>query len=285
MVDIGGGARLWTVTEGAGRPVVWCHGGPGDTDNLEPVTAMIADLTRVHRYEQRSCGRSSGGPPFTMARSVADLNALRRHWGYERWTVAGHSFGAALALAYALEHPERTEAVIYLSCVVRLAGQPDWYEQYRQARLERIPEEKRSRFLGLRRLRQDGLLTPALKDEIRSLVVPTDFGDAGVAARMEVPLRAHLAGVNWAVNRELGEDFTRYFVAPQRRDGLSDLDIPVLLVHGTEDPRPLAAVEALAAELRHPLMVALGGVGHFPYWESPDALRPVLRDFLASPAG
>ena len=150
IVALDDGARLWTVTEGEGRPVVLCHGGPGGTDGLAPVAAMVADVARVHRYEQRACGRSTGGPPFTMARWVDDLEALRRHWGHERWIVAGHSFGAAVALAYALAHPERAEAVIYLSCVVRLDGQPDWYEQYRQARLERMPPQVRRRLLELR---------------------------------------------------------------------------------------------------------------------------------------
>src|ERR671922_2421357 len=121
-VEVDDGARLWTVTEGDGRPVALCHGGPGGTDTLAPLARLLVDGCRVHRYEQRACGRSSGGRPFTMRRWVADLDALRRHGGHRRWVVVGHSFGAAVALAYALEHPDRTEAIVYLSCVVRLEG-------------------------------------------------------------------------------------------------------------------------------------------------------------------
>jgi pimeloyl-ACP methyl ester carboxylesterase len=119
------GAGLHAVTEGRGRPLVLCHGGPGGADTLGPLAALVTDIALVHRYDQCACGRSDGGPPFTMARWVADLDALRRHWGHRCWVVGGHSFGAALAIAYALEHPERTEAVIYVSCIVRLHGQPD----------------------------------------------------------------------------------------------------------------------------------------------------------------
>jgi hypothetical protein len=50
MVELEDGARLWTVTEGEGRPVVWCHGGRGGTDTLAPVASMIADVARLHRY-------------------------------------------------------------------------------------------------------------------------------------------------------------------------------------------------------------------------------------------
>jgi pimeloyl-ACP methyl ester carboxylesterase len=68
-------------------------------------------------------------------------------------------FGAALALAYALEHPDRTE-LVDISCVVRLDGHPDWYEQHRLSRLERRPALLRGRYLRAapapRSIRADG---------------------------------------------------------------------------------------------------------------------------------
>ena len=104
------GVSLWTATQGAGPPVVLCHGGPGIYDYLEPVADMIADLVTAHRYDQRGCGRSEDRGPYNVATFVADLDALREHWGYEAWTVVGHSWGATLALLYAIEHPERVRA-------------------------------------------------------------------------------------------------------------------------------------------------------------------------------
>ncbi|HJS95420.1 MAG TPA: alpha/beta fold hydrolase [Solirubrobacteraceae bacterium] len=105
------GASLWTETQGAGVPLVLCHGGPGLSDNLQPVAARVDDLARVHRYDQRGSGRSRSAGPFDVASFVADLDALRRHWGHERWLVGGHSWGANLALCYAVTHPHRTIAV------------------------------------------------------------------------------------------------------------------------------------------------------------------------------
>lgn len=282
MVDVDG-ARLWTATEGEGRPVVWCHGGPGGTDLLEPAAAMVADIARVHRYEQRACGRSSGGAPYTMARWIADLDQLRQHWGHERWVVAGHSFGAALALAYALEHPDRTEAVVYLSCIVRLDGQPDWYGRYRDARLERLPEPYRHRFLGLRRRREQlagsGQQDSAVEAELARLGAMVEFGDQVPQDRVAL-LEAEMTTANQVVNRELGADFQRFFASPVVRRGLRGLDRPVLLVHGEADLRPIAAVEALAAELPGGRFVTLDGVGHLPFWEAPERLREILRSFV-----
>ena len=72
------GATLWTASRGAGTPVVLCHGGPGLSDNLGPVAAMVEDRARVHRYDQRGSGRSHSDGPFDVGRFVADLEAYAR---------------------------------------------------------------------------------------------------------------------------------------------------------------------------------------------------------------
>jgi proline iminopeptidase len=181
-------------------------------------------------------------------------------------------------LGLALEHAEHTDAVVYLSCVVRLDGRPDWYEQYRRARLERLPPPLRRRYQELRA----GRLDPALEVELRKLSARTDFGDPDGAEQLVKVHEAELAMVNGDVNRQLGADFQRAFQAPAARHRLRALDLPVLLVHGEVDPRPVAAVHALASELRHSRLVILDRVAHFPYWEAPETLRGVLRDFLVT---
>jgi proline iminopeptidase len=283
LVEVDDGAVLHTATQGQGRPLVLCHGGPGGIDALDPLAAMITDLAQVHRYDQRACGRSSGRRPFTMARWIADLEGLREHWGLRRWIVGGQSFGAGLALAYALEHPDRTEAVLYLSCIVRLQGQPDWDATFRQARAEHVPAGQRRRYQELRRQReQDGHLPEPLVTELRRLGVAAEFGDQEVANRLLPQLQAELAAINEDVNRELGVDFVRYFAAASLRSRLQALDLPVLLVHGEVDPRPVAAAQALAEALPRARLVTMPGVGHFPFLESPTALKLVIRRFLRS---
>ncbi len=126
------GAVLWTVSQGAGLPVVLCHGGPGLSDNLEPLAFMIDDLARVHRYDQRGSGRSHGDGGFDVDTFIADLDALRTHWGHPKWVLGGHSWGANLALFYALAHPEHTLAVIYLAGTGLRWG---WQQDAQQRRL------------------------------------------------------------------------------------------------------------------------------------------------------
>ncbi len=100
------GVRMWTESQGSGPSLALCHGGPGLWDYLQPLASLMDDVVRVHRFDQRGCGRSDGSEgPFTIHRYVADLEDIRRAMGLNNWIVAGHSWGATLALQYALAHP------------------------------------------------------------------------------------------------------------------------------------------------------------------------------------
>ncbi|WP_126583608.1 alpha/beta fold hydrolase [Tengunoibacter tsumagoiensis] len=72
-------------------------------------------MVTTYRYDQRSCGRSTGDPLYDVKTAVADLDALRAHWNLPQWIVLGHSWGATLALAYCLEYPSRVRALMYIS--------------------------------------------------------------------------------------------------------------------------------------------------------------------------
>jgi proline iminopeptidase len=136
------GIHLWTARQGQGLPLLLASGGPGCCDYLAPVAALIDDQAHVIRFDQRGCGRSEAPPPYDVAGAVADLEALRAHLGFERWIVGGHSWGANLALAYALDEPERTQALIYL-CGNGVQRDLEWRAAYERALSERgevIPE-------------------------------------------------------------------------------------------------------------------------------------------------
>ena len=92
---------------------------------------MIEDLATVHRYDQRGCGRSEDVEPYEITASVDDLDALRAYWGHEAWTIIGHSWGAHLALLYAIQYPERPARLAYLSGT---GIDPAWHQEYHRNR-------------------------------------------------------------------------------------------------------------------------------------------------------
>jgi proline iminopeptidase len=123
-------AKIWTVSQGHGLPLMLCNGGPGCCDYLAPVAAMIDDMARVLRFEQRGCGRSDPKPPYDVATCLMDLEHIRQYYQIERWIIGGHSWGADLALAYILEYAPHVAGLI---CIAggRIHNDRAWHQEYR----------------------------------------------------------------------------------------------------------------------------------------------------------
>jgi proline iminopeptidase len=102
--------RLHVAVTGSGPGVVVLSGGPGCVHYLED-EAIAPGGMQAWYPEPRGVGRSGGGP-HGMDQAVADLEAVRRAAGLDSWVVLGHSWGADLAVRYALDHPARTRGVV-----------------------------------------------------------------------------------------------------------------------------------------------------------------------------
>jgi len=268
------GARIWTVTQGKGEALVLLHGGPGGYDQLQPVADMLDDIVLVHRYEQRGCGRSKGGPPYTVQRWLHDLELLRTYWGHPGWIVFGHSFGAELALAYAAAFSARARGIIYMSCLPAVLGDKRGEEEFLANRAARIADTLREPFIKLWRLRQDGG-----SPELALIGLAAEFGDPAAAS---LHVRAMVEGappVNQEINASLGEDFRLYAGSHEFAAGLRQMACPILVLHGERDLRPMWAAERLTMLLPNARLVRLPG-GHFPWLEAPVELRQALRKFV-----
>ncbi|CAN0624965.1 proline iminopeptidase [Burkholderia multivorans] len=99
----------------AGTPVVVLHGGPGSGSQAGVLRLFDLSAQRVVLVDQRGAGASTprGGMRRNRTdRLIDDLEAIRRALGIERWGVVGGSWGAALALAYAGQHPAHVTGVV-----------------------------------------------------------------------------------------------------------------------------------------------------------------------------
>lgn len=270
------GFATWIATQGRGRPAVLCHGGPGHFDNLAPVADMIDDLLTIHRYDQRGCGRSDDARPYTLGALVGDLESLRKHFGYERWIVGGHSFGASLALGYATRYPERVEALILLSSAGLLGS---YGQDYRLAYESRLLTEQlqhlqylHTRYIAATSADERQMLANAM----RRIKHPTDFADFSCAPNLDDEPFAP----NFQLNADVNADWKRFADEGDLEEAVRDLEIPTLVIHGAADPRPEHPAKQLAALLPQGRFRSLPNVGHYPWLEHPDHLRTALRQFL-----
>lgn len=135
------GVSIWTTGRAEGYPIILCNGGAGCCDYLEPVARMLDDAAQVIRFEQRGCGRSQQVPPYDIESCMVDLENIRNHYGIDRWIIGGHSWGADLALIYAIEY---TAHVTGLICIAggRVHNDREWrseYERRKEQDGERVP--------------------------------------------------------------------------------------------------------------------------------------------------
>ena len=266
-------ATLWTTRSGTGLPLLLCHGGPGQWDYFEPVAQLIDDLVTVHRYDQRGCGRSTGRGPLSVARYVEDMETLRRHFGYARWIVGGHSWGATLALACAWAHPGSVDALIYISGT---GLGSEWHQAYREEGMRRLTAEQRDRYLELRSLE-----SRSAEEELEYLSIGTsrDYADRDVA--LTLARRHYETGfaVNYEANRTIGAEINAW----QETNSIEkcrSLSLPVLIMVGSEDPRPTWAGDSLCEALPNVRRIVIEGAGHNPWVEKPDEFKAALRSFL-----
>ncbi|HWW28252.1 MAG TPA: prolyl aminopeptidase [Caulobacter sp.] len=115
-----------------GKPAVILHGGPGGAVN--PTMRRFFDPTRwrMALFDQRGCGRSRPNASLednTTWSLIADIERLRVHLGIEKWTVFGGSWGSTLALAYAITHPDRVEALVLRGIFLLTQKELRWFYQ------------------------------------------------------------------------------------------------------------------------------------------------------------
>jgi pimeloyl-ACP methyl ester carboxylesterase len=275
VVRLPDGAELWTAVSGTGPPVVLLHGGPGLWDYLASLAALIDGEFTVVRFDQRGCGRSTGhGCPFTIAQAVDDMDQVRAALGFSRWAVAGHSWGAELALRYAARHPDLVTAVAYIAGV----GAGNGFRDAHKAELGRRLGPDRERWAALSAI-PDADRTPAEERERCLLQWRTDFFPGPDAARHALALwetRPPGAVINTAANRELwGDRGTEDLCQAAAR-----VTCPVTMIFGNDDPRPWTAADSLLAALPGASRNVLSNAGHAPWAERPADTRSLVIDAL-----
>jgi proline iminopeptidase len=232
---------------------------------------LLDGQVRVIRWDQRGCGRSERRGPYGLARSVADLDAVRIHCGLERTAVLGHSWGATLALRYALDHPDRVSTLIYVSG----AGLGwAWREPFRQAAAKRLARHG-PRLSELRAKDR----TEAEDRELAILQWSAEFTGPD-AMRHAEDMATPWFGINQdcydAIWTELRQTWRESALIP----ACQALNVPVLIIDGAGDLRPRWAVDSLEHALPAINRRILAGVGHIPWLEAPGQFGDLLRDYL-----
>ena len=265
------GTRLWTAKTGRGAALIICHGGPGLWDMSGTLAATLAPHLRVIRWDQRGCGRSERRGPYSLRRFAADLDAVRRGLGLDRIAVLGHSWGATLGLRYALDHPDRVTALIYVSGTGLGWG---WYQPFQRNIAARLAPH-RQRLDDLRARDR----TEAEDRELAVLQWSAEFTGPD-AVRHAEQMATPWFGVNRRCYDDIWSELRRTWREPELVAACRRLAVPVLIVDGAADLRPRWAADSLEQALPAVSRVVLPGASHVPWLDAPDNFSAALLDHL-----
>ncbi|MEK6410520.1 MAG: alpha/beta hydrolase [Acidobacteriota bacterium] len=112
------GLNLHYETQGSGEEVVIVvHGGAGlPHEYFHPMLYNLSRYAKLVFFDRRADTLARSGHGMVSIDEMSDdIDALRKSLGLQRVTLLGHSFGAAIALNYALRYPANLKRLILVS--------------------------------------------------------------------------------------------------------------------------------------------------------------------------
>ena len=257
-------------------PVLVLHGGPAAShDYLLPQMLALAEYHRLVTYDQRGGGRSRHDDDravISWRDQVDDVARVAAELRVSPLTIVGYSWGGLLAMLYAIEAaagrvaPPPVRLVLIDPAPITRSARAEFEQEFarRQAGPEVAALRAELQGSGLRERDPD-----AYRQRAFEISVAGYFADPA-RARDLTPFR-----VTGRVQQSIWESLGDYDL----RDALASVRVPTLVVHGRQDPIPLASSEDAARALRMTCIV-IENSGHVPYVEQPAQLFPLLRAFL-----
>lgn len=245
-----------------GDPVVFLHGIGGQPELFRPQLSAFGSTHRCIAWEMPGYGRTTL-PPETGFPGLADaLGRLMDCAAAPRAHLVGHSMGGMVALEFAARFPQRLLSLTMSGSSAAFGGSAGaWQAEFIAKRTRPLDEGKG--MAGIAPAVVDGLMGDAPDPAARA---------AAIAAMSAIPEAAYRAALSCLVTFD-------------RRDALSALAMPVLLLAGSRDT--VAApelIKKMQAKIPGAQYAEIDGAGHLANIEKPEAFNAALRAFLARPA-
>jgi pimeloyl-ACP methyl ester carboxylesterase len=259
---VAGGVRIHYVRAGDGPPLVYVHGAKGSsydfTLSVGPRLAERYTAVAVDRPGSGYSARPASGANGPEAQAAV-LRAVAARLGLERPLLVGHSLGAAVALAWALDAPDDVAAVVTLGAyALPLGGPPQWVTGLMRSR---------TALRGVGALGRSRLGRPLVDGALRRAFSPTPVPPAyqEIAPKLALQPSALLSD---------GEDHAAAEAGlAALRSRYPGLQVPLVIVAGDQDQMvPAVVSERLHALVPRSELVRVPGAGHLPQFSAPDVV-------------
>jgi pimeloyl-ACP methyl ester carboxylesterase len=258
LLDVGA-HPVHVVERGSGPALVLIHGfGASTYDWEEHVLEPLARSHRVVAIDLFGMGFSARDEamPYGLDLWVEQVRGTLDDLGIERAVIAGHSLGGAVATAFAVAHPERTERLVLVAPLVP------------------TPPEDRTLFFTILDTPGAGEVLLGWYDHLPAL--PGFSAAYHARARQAFRIR----GTRRALLRWVRQGYDRDALA----DTYRRIAVPTLVIAGRgDDIVPWPAVERTATGIDGALVLPLDGSGHWLLRDAPERVVEAMRQFLDGP--
>src|SRR5882672_3329930 len=245
--------RVHYIESGTGRTVVMIHGNAGAVEDFEfGVVELLSREYRVVAIDRPGHGKSDR--PAVKAETVEYqaqlLHQTLSHLGITQPVLVGHSWGAALALAYALKYPDEVSAMILLAPA---AYADDGGNVLLRTTIKTPIVGDLSLLLG-KSIVGRRVLKRVLARAFFPQTLPDNYFKLATSSWLDRKrLKAYLED-EWALNDSLKKMSKRY----------SDINIPVVIVTGDQDKilSPKENAYRLQAAIPQSRLIELKKTGH-----------------------
>jgi proline iminopeptidase len=253
-------------------PVIVVNGGPGLSHIYmlqNDVWTRLSHNRQIVFYDQRGTGKSKNVKPdaaWGMDAQVADMEAVRAKFGFQKFNLVGDSYGGLLAMAYAAAHPEHIEKLILSD-----SAAPAWKD------IARVLPDVFPDVLEQIAAREKNPTANAADQRIRDHFLMLFYSEAN--------RDAYLAGI-----KDL-ESVPQVSAAVQKATKALDLTpelpkfkFPTMVITGRFDMNvtPVTAWNIYKA-IPGAKFVVFEKSGHLPSYEEPDKYVQVVEEFLSQP--
>lgn len=256
------GSGFNVYVAGEGPVVLLVHGFPLDHTMWREQLPVLERHHRVVAPDLRGFGRSDVTPgTVRMVDFADDLAAILEGLSIdEPVTYCGLSMGGYIGWPFWQRHRELVEA--FVLCDTRASAD--------------TPEVARGRRLTAATVLREGGST------LSAGMIPKLFA---AETRREQPAvieacRKLIEGTN---AEAIAAALLGMAERPDNRELLPSIDVPALVICGSEDGlTPPAEMRAMAAEMPAASYIEIAGAGHMSPWEKPREFNAALTEFLAS---
>jgi proline iminopeptidase len=284
------GLMIYYKTLGKGDPLLILHGGPGAShDYFLPYLLPLARHNRLVFIDERGSGRSQkleDAATYTIENMVEDVEAVRQALGLGKISLLGHSYGGALAQAYALKYQQNLSHLILGST---------WSST----------EAMNKVFLKMK-----ANMSPELRDRIDRLEAAGLFGHGKAYEQNRYTAEYMIAAwgegyfpyvyhnrpdpnydpiangnMSWQLYRQMWGEHGEFVIDGNLKlveytNRLATIKVPTLIVVGEHDECDPSLSQVMHEKIAGSRLAILPRAGHMTFVDQQDLFLKTLEDFL-----